>query len=248
MRALDHPRNAERLAALAKYGLLGAPRVEAFDEITAFVSRLCQTPIAVISLVDRERQCFVSEQGLGIQGTPIEASVCAHAILQDGFFEVADLRADARFADNPLVTDGPRLRFYAGAPLVGIGGVPIGMLCVMDRVKRELGAQRRRALRVLGRRVVRELDLLRVAREALDVAGQLASAVAQRRETLAYVTAHLRAPLTTIGMSATLMAGAQPSAADRAAFGAQLTEATAQMKDLVDALLASAPDRVRRRG
>ncbi|MGK0360110.1 MAG: GAF domain-containing protein, partial [Bradymonadia bacterium] len=122
MRAPDHPQNAARLAALAAYGILDTQASVNFDEITALVSRICDTPIALISLVDRDRQWFLSEKGLGMRRTSMESSVCAHAILQDEFFEIDDLTADARFADNPMVLGHPHIRFYAGAVLRDPGG------------------------------------------------------------------------------------------------------------------------------
>ena len=242
MLAPEHPRNAERLAALATYGVVDWARIRGFDEITRFVSRVCEMPIAVISLVDCDRQWFLSEVGLGTRCTPLGSSVCAHAILRDGFFEVTDLQADPRFSDNPLVTGEPRLRFYAGAPLLGPEGLPLGMLCVMDHRRRETSARQRRVLQVLARRVMREIELRRVAHEAHDVAGQLALAVAQRRATLRHITEQLRAPLNTIGLSGTLLAGATLTRADRASFAGGLAEATGQMTTLVEELLAAATD------
>lgn len=236
MRAPDHPQNAARLAALAAYGILDTQASINFDEITALVSAICDTPIAVISLVDRDRQWLLSEKGLGVRSTPMESSVCAHAILQDEFFEIDDLTADARFADNPMVLGEPRIRFYAGAVLRDPGGLPMGMLCVIDYKQREVNANQRRSLEIMARRVMREIELHRVAHHARNLAGQLAVAVSNRRAVLEVVSQELRAPLNTIAMTATLMAG-PTSVPDQVAFATGLGEAAKHMTGLVDDLL-----------
>lgn len=236
MRAPDHPQNAARLAALAAYGILDTQASVNFDEITALVSRICDTPIALISLVDRDRQWFLSEKGLGMRRTSMESSVCAHAILQDEFFEIDDLTADARFADNPMVLGHPHIRFYAGAVLRDPGGLPMGMLCVIDDRQRRVNASQRRSLEIMARRVMREIELHRIAHQARSLAGQLSVAISNRRAILEVVSEELRTPLNTIAMTATLMArpGSVP---DQVAFARGLGEAAQHMTDLVDDLL-----------
>src|SRR5690606_24729967 len=114
----------ERLAALHAYGILDTPPEESFDALTRIAAYICKAPIAVINFVDRDRQWFKSEIGLGVRETPLDVSICAHAILQPGLFVVPDTTQDARFADNPLVTGSPHLRFYAGALLESDQGHP----------------------------------------------------------------------------------------------------------------------------
>jgi GAF domain-containing protein len=107
------------------------------DRITAFAAKLCESPIALVSLVERDRQVFAAKTGLDVSETPRPTSFCAHAMLGNEIMVVPDATRDPRFADNPLVTGDPDIRFYAGAPLVNEDGVPLGSLCVIDRAARE---------------------------------------------------------------------------------------------------------------
>lgn len=151
-----------RLQALQGYHILDTPRDQAFDDLTHLIALICEVPIALISLVDENRQWFKSEVGLGVQETGRDVSICAHAILQPGLFMVKDTLLDKRFANNPLVTRDPHLRFYAGALLETVDGEPLGTLCVLDREPRELTPFQQEALTILSRQVMHLLDLYRV--------------------------------------------------------------------------------------
>ena len=155
-----------RLGVLRQYDILDTPPEQAFDDLTRLASLICQTPIALITFVDAERQWFKSKMGLEATGTAREIAFCSHTILNlQDITEVPDACADPRFADNPLVTADPHIRFYAGAPLVAPDGSAVGSLCVIAREPRVLTAEQRDALRALGRQVMAQLELRRQAAE-----------------------------------------------------------------------------------
>nr|WP_313403170.1 ATP-binding protein [Pseudomonas sp.] len=139
----------ERLAALQALELLDSPPEAMFDHITALAAQICDTPIALISLVDAQRQWFKSRVGLDAEQTARELAFCAHAVHADALLEVDNALDDARFRDNPLVTSEPHIRFYAGVPLHGDKGLALGTLCVIDRQPRHLDAHQRSQLRHL---------------------------------------------------------------------------------------------------
>ena len=160
------PRNEkQRLKVLWQYEVLDTVPEAVFDDLTELAARICGAPIALISLVDEKRQWFKSRVGLTRSETARGISFCAHAILQPDLFVVPDATRDARFAGSPLVTADPKIRFYAGAPLVTPDGHALGTLCVLDQVPRDLNADQRQALRVLARHVMTQLELRRHARE-----------------------------------------------------------------------------------
>lgn len=150
---------AARLAALHRYDILDTEPEQDFDDITLLAAQICGTPIALISLVDENRQWFKSKVGMTEVETSRDIAFCAHGILQEGVFEVADALADKRFADNPLVTGKTAIRFYAGAPLVAPDGHTLGMLCVQDQVPHLLSPDQKLALQALSRQVVAQLEV-----------------------------------------------------------------------------------------
>jgi len=169
MKAPKPADDAARLETLRSYGVLGTPPEQAFDDLTLLASQICQTPIALVTLVDEESQWFKSVVGLDITGTPRDFAFCAHAILSPAeVLEVPDATADARFADNPFVTGEPHIRYYAGAPLVVGNGQPLGSLCVIDRKPKLLKAEQLTALRALSRLVVAQLELRRQSQELTE--------------------------------------------------------------------------------
>jgi GAF domain-containing protein len=157
------PSESARLAALRAYRQLDTPPEQAFDEITALAAQVCGTPISLAVLLDTDRQWFKSRHGLAVQQTSRDIAFCAHAIMTTDVMIVEDAKNDARFADNPLVTGEPHIRFYAGAPLVDPDGHALGTLCVIDRVPRRLAAWQQNALNTLARQVVAQMVLQRVA-------------------------------------------------------------------------------------
>lgn len=158
------PKNeVARLQALYRYDVLDTPEEEAFDRLTRIAALVADVPIALISLIDEDRQWFKARQGLDAAQTPRDVSFCGHAILGVDPMEVPDASLDERFADNPLVTGEPHIRFYLGVPLTAPGGHNIGTLCVIDRRPRELDEAQRRTLHDLAQIAVRELELRKLA-------------------------------------------------------------------------------------
>ena len=155
---------AERLKALHDYGILDSAPEREYDDLANLAAHIAQTPIAVVSLVDANRQWFKSCIGLDLSGTSRKVSFCAHAILNpDEPLVVCDTSEDPRFAQNPLVVGKPRVRFYAGFPLVGAAGLPLGTLCVIDHIPRQLNPLQRTLLATLSRQVTALMELRRVS-------------------------------------------------------------------------------------
>ncbi|MCE9573095.1 MAG: PAS domain S-box protein [Deltaproteobacteria bacterium] len=154
----------QRLGALYEYGILDSDTDPVFDGITMLATHIAATPIALISLVDRDRQWFKSRVGLDVSETDRESSFCAHAVYCESFLEVEDTATDPRFSTNPLVLGPPHIRFYAGAPLRTGDGFVLGTLCVIDRVPRRLTAEQRQSLELLAAQAMRLLELRRQER------------------------------------------------------------------------------------
>jgi diguanylate cyclase (GGDEF)-like protein len=198
----DRPDNeAVRLAALREYGILDTPLEKDFDDITYLASLIAGTPIAIVSLLDEDRQWFKSTIGTTTTETSRDIAFCAHAILEPArLFIVPDASEDERFATNPLVTTDPKIRFYAGAPLVTPGGEALGALCVIDRVVRELTAAQERAMRALSRQVMAQLELRRVIaklRRHATVQQQIEEQLQSYQEQLERANARLEVESTT---------------------------------------------------
>jgi len=163
--------DAARVGALQKYAILDSEPEQAFDDLTLLASYVCKTPIALISLVDENRQWFKAKVGISATETSRDIAFCSTAILQPDVFVVPDALKDERFRTNPLVVSDPNIRFYAGAPLINEDGYALGTLCVIDRAPRKLAADQELALKALSRLVLMLMDFRRnliLLKEALS--------------------------------------------------------------------------------
>jgi signal transduction histidine kinase len=194
------PHESERLRALLGYRILDTLPEQVYDDLTRLAAHICEAPIALVSLIDADRQWFKSRFGLDTPQTDRTISFCAHAVATGEMLVVPDATRDARFFDNPSVLSDPEIRFYAGAPLISPGGYPLGTLCVIDRQPREPNPEQLRMLGALSRQVMSQLEL-RLTIEERRRAEQA------RNELIGVVSHELRTPLTSIRGSLGLIEG-----------------------------------------
>ena len=195
---------AGRLAALDSYHILDTAPEQAYDDFTKLAAQICGVPIALVSLIDKNRQWFKSKIGLDAPETPREQAFCAHAIVDNQLLVVPDAAHDPRFEGNPLVTGAPHIRFYAGAPLVTDSGHGLGTLCVIDSVPRELSSDQLASLQALSRQLMAQLELRRTL-------ALLTEAERAKKVFVAHVSHELRTPLTSIRGALTLVRESEPN-------------------------------------
>lgn len=233
-----------RLAALHRYDVLDTPSEAVFDRLTRVAATVLGTPIALVSLIDVDRQWFKSRVGLSAEETPRAISFCGHAINGPGVMIVPDALSDVRFADNPLVTGPPDIRFYAGAPLRTSDGFNLGTLCVIDRRQRfDISEEQASVLEDLAAMVVDELELRFAARRLLDQQQELllAREVAERASgaksaLLARVSHELRTPLAAIKGFGELLA-LEPLPEPAAAYVGHIVDGGDRLAALIEDLL-----------
>jgi len=174
----------ERVEALRSYKILDTDPEKAFDDLAILASHICETPVAMISLIDTDRQWFKSHIGINVSETPREIAFCNRAIQQSDLFVVPDATKDPRFSSNPFVVSDPKIRFYAGAPFSSADGYPLGTLCVVDVVPRELTPSQQNALMALSRQVQAQFELRKNLLDLRVALGERDKAEAERDRTI----------------------------------------------------------------
>ena len=189
----------ERLKSLKSYSIIDTLPEADYDDITTIAAGICNTPISLVTLIDDDRQWFKSHYGLNATETPRDFSFCAHAINEpDTLFEIQDSRKDERFYDNPFVTGEPNIIFYAGVPLIGEDGLPLGTLCVIDHKPKLLNEVQKKSLKSLAQQVTKLLEL-RKNKIELEESVKTIQQANTDLEKFAYIAAHdLRSPLCNI--------------------------------------------------
>jgi signal transduction histidine kinase len=230
---------SQRIQALERYEVLDTPKESDYDEITALASEICEVPISLISLVDPKRQWFKSAHGVDATETPREIAFCAHAILGDGVFQVENTLEDERFSDNPLVTDAPDIRFYAGIPLTTDDGYKLGTLCVIDKNPKKLTELQIKTLQVLGRQVMHQLELRYQLIQERQQKQALKEALETKEKFFSVISHDLRAPFNgLVGLSEMLLEDGEDLGAEgRQETAKDLLDLSTQSLDFLDNLL-----------
>jgi signal transduction histidine kinase/ActR/RegA family two-component response regulator len=197
----------ERLEALDRYNILDTLPEEEYDAITKLASYICQVPIALISLIDENRQWFKSKVGLQVRETSRSISFCQYAIMGEDMLQIQDTHQDARLAANPMVTGDPHIRFYAGAPLVTPDGYALGTLCVIDTKPRNLSGEQMEAMQTLAKSVVAQLVLRDQKKKLKEEKEKALQSVKTKEQFLANMSHEIRTPLNGImGLTNLLLA------------------------------------------
>lgn len=166
MEVADIPEDEQqRLEALNSYHILDTETEKEFDDLVQLAADICETPIALISLVDPKRQWFKASVGLDAKETSRDIAFCSHAILQKDILEVEDTFLDSRFIDNPLVLDAPNIRFYAGAQLTTPEGFKLGTLCAISDKPKKLTDKQRSSLKIIASEVIARMELHKKLRQ-----------------------------------------------------------------------------------
>ena len=181
----------ERLADLYQHEILDTAAETEFEELVLMASRICNAPVSLISLIDAERQWFKARLGIEATETPRDVAFCSHGILNGEIFIIPDATRDERFAENPMVTGEQGIRFYAGVPLTSEAGNNLGMLCVKDTVPRNLNEEQQQALKILGKQVVKQLELRLKNKELERIA-------AVQKRIISIMAHDVRSPLSSI--------------------------------------------------
>lgn len=199
------PNEKERVASLHALGVLDTPQEERFDRITRMAQILFDVPIALVSLVDSDRQWFKSCAGINARETPRSVSFCSHAILDDQIMLVEDARQDPRFANNSLVTGPPYIKFYAGRPLKGPNNQKMGTLCIIDRKLRTLSKADRKMLNDLAAWTESEFNAIDLNNKLKKANLELQDSLKTKEELVAMISHDLKNPLSPIKMCSEML-------------------------------------------
>jgi signal transduction histidine kinase len=235
----------QRLDALNEYSILDTLPEKEFDEITALASYICKTPISLISLIDDKRQWFKSKQGLSVNETAKEIAFCAHAINKpDEVFIIPDSRKDDRFHDNPLVTAAPFVIFYAGVPLKSDKGLPLGTLCIIDNIPRELEKEQIEALQFLANQVSRLLDKRKQGLKLQMLVQELENKNTSLNNFVRIAAHDLKSPLHCISMLSDLVLNENSCKLNPEGFEmiAQIKNSSTELSNLIDGILQYSMD------
>lgn len=243
MKTPNCPGEDSRLEALEQYGILDTPREEEFDQITHLARHICDTPVAIISLVTADRQWFKSRVGLDADESPLDVSICVHAILESDLLVVPDTTEDPRFSNSPLVIGDPYYRFYAGAQLRTPDGYALGTLCVLDTRPRQLTEHQLQALRMLADQVMHLLELRRTLNRQAQTTTRLQQRIEAHHTNRRMVSHDLRSPLTAVHLAAQQLT-IDPDEETTAQIARHVLKATEKMNILIDELLGDTPESV----
>lgn len=232
------PKNDEARSQIAKaYAELGEVERSALNEIAELASRICGAPISLVTFITDSDQLIKGSVGLGIDRTSRDDSFCSHAILGDELFQIEDTWEDERFHDNPLVTEEPNIRFYAGMPIETVDGENLGSLCVIDREPRKLTEDQIMALKVLSEQVMKRLELSKVQKQ-LEERNEALEKISHLRSRLLGVLAHdIRGPLSSIRVIVDLLKGGELTEDEKNDLGDSLDTVMDQTDSLLENIL-----------
>ncbi|REE25643.1 GAF sensor signal transduction histidine kinase [Winogradskyella pacifica] len=198
MKVPKFPTNEEeRLIAVKSYSIIDTLPESDYDNLTELAATICDVPIALITILDKQRNFFKSHYGISFNESPRELSFCGHAILEDDIFIVNDAREDMRFVDNPLLEE-QNVVFYAGVPLLDPSGFKLGTICIFDHIPRELSESQIKALKTLGKQVVNLLELRKKNTNLNLIKGELEERNTQLKSFASLVSHDLKSPLSNI--------------------------------------------------
>ncbi|MGL2966745.1 sensor histidine kinase [Flavobacterium sp. XGLA_31] len=236
-----HSKEGKRIKALEEYHILDTEYEKDFDDITRLASEICETPISLVSLVDRDRQWFKSTFGITIPETSRTISFCAHAINEEHLFQVEDARNDDRFHDSPLVLESPNIVFYAGTQLIDKNNLPLGTLCVIDTKPKVLTPFQKNALEILGHQVIKLIELKKANFQLLEKNEQLKNSYHELENFSHVITHDLKSPLNNImELSKFLIEECGEELSDTGKlFVGKIKDSIEKLKDYIDITLKS---------